>query len=140
MSDGVDRNAFDHVFSAPDQAQRNLELSSRIWRFSGFATDGNVIEYEFAGPTGQTDTLAFKPSILIGRDRDRCDFVVSDQTVSRVHAMLRYEIGEGVRVVDMGSANGTFVDGDRVGSEAKLLKLNSKLRLGGVQLNVSYRR
>lgn len=118
----------------------SLETSARIWRFSGFDANGNVIAFEFAGPLGQTDTVVFRHSMTIGRDSDRCDIPVPDRTVSRVHAKLRYFIGEGLKVQDLSSANGTFVDGERVGQDFRSLRLGSELTLGQVNLRVSYRR
>ncbi len=51
-------------------------------------------------------------SALVGRD-PTCDVVVSDGSVSRKHARLERR-GEAWHVVDQGSANGTFVDSQRV--------------------------
>jgi pSer/pThr/pTyr-binding forkhead associated (FHA) protein len=53
----------------------------------------------------------------IGRS-SRCAFILSDLSVSRFHAEITLD-GETVVVKDMGSRNGTFVDGVRV-QEAKL--------------------
>lgn len=131
----------------PEPHEQTLDLtpkggdqSVRIWRFSGFDDAGNAIEYEFAGPSGATQSVVFKPSILVGRDPERCDFVVSDRSISRIHAMLRYDLIDGLTVMDMGSGNGTFVDGQRVGSDFVPLHLGSELTLGQVHLKVSYRR
>ncbi|MFP5450562.1 MAG: FHA domain-containing protein, partial [Thermoleophilia bacterium] len=45
----------------------------------------------------------------LGRSRD-CDIVVPDANVSRVHAEVRH-IGMDYYIVDMGSTNGTEVNG-----------------------------
>jgi adenylate cyclase len=42
-----------------------------------------------------------------------CDVVVQDPTVSRRHAELE-QVDAGVRVRDLGSTNGTFLNGDRI--------------------------
>ena len=50
--------------------------------------------------------------MLVGR-APTCDVPVFDPTVSRRHAELSLVAG-GVKITDLGSANGTFVNGDRI--------------------------
>nr|WP_279354645.1 ATP-binding cassette domain-containing protein [Frankia canadensis] len=52
-------------------------------------------------------------SVVIGRAPE-CDVMLDDPLVSRRHAELR-QAGSGWRIVDLGSWNGTFVNGRRVG-------------------------
>jgi pSer/pThr/pTyr-binding forkhead associated (FHA) protein len=49
---------------------------------------------------------------VIGRSR-HCDLVLGEPTVSRLHAELREE-DEGWVIADLGSTNGTWVNGWRV--------------------------
>jgi hypothetical protein len=58
--------------------------------------------------------------VEIGRDADVDVPLLQDELVSRRHARLTPENGE-VIVEDLGSANGTFVDGDEIHSPAHLL-------------------
>jgi hypothetical protein len=51
---------------------------------------------------------------VIGRGAE-ADVVVDDPGVSRRHAEIHTDRGR-VRVVDLGSTNGTFVDGERIGT------------------------
>jgi serine phosphatase RsbU (regulator of sigma subunit) len=60
-------------------------------------------------PTAPFD---FNGDIVVGRGH-QADAVVDDASVSRRHAMLRWHDGECV-VLDLGSANGTLVNGQRV--------------------------
>ncbi len=52
--------------------------------------------------------LAAETSLVFGRGND-CDVVVDDPSVSRAHARL--ETGPPLSITDLGSANGTHVDG-----------------------------
>jgi DNA-binding NtrC family response regulator len=61
------------------------------------------------------------------------DVVLGDPTVSRVHATLSPD-GQVARIRDMGSTNGTFVDGVRVRDAS--VTGGSLIRLGGTTLRV----
>ncbi|NUO52465.1 MAG: sigma 54-interacting transcriptional regulator [Polyangiaceae bacterium] len=61
------------------------------------------------------------------------DIVLADPTVSRLHATLSPD-GQAARLRDMGSTNGTFVDGVRV-RDASVIG-GSLIRLGGTTLRV----
>lgn len=59
-----------------------------------------------------------KNSLEIGRDAE-CDVTIEDRQVSRHHA--RVFLREGfVYLQDLGSKNGTFFEGDQIGSEVRL--------------------
>jgi S1-C subfamily serine protease len=74
---------------------------------------------------------------ILGRVQG-CDLVIRDERASRQHAELRVEPAGGVRVIDLGSANGTFVDGRKVGEA--LLAGGEELRIAGVEIAVLARR
>ena len=69
---------------------------------------------------------------LIGRDPS-CDIVLPDGSVSRRHARIQEREG-GWAVVDQASANGTFLDSQRVADAG--LRNGHELRLGAVSLRV----
>jgi transcriptional regulator of acetoin/glycerol metabolism len=69
----------------------------------------------------------------VGRD-DKADIVVDDPSVSRLHVRLEPAPG-GLRVSDLGSQNGTFVAGSRVG-EAVVAPFGSVVRVGATILVV----
>ncbi len=81
-----------------------------------------------AGPQfGQMFPLSEGRELLIGR-RDDADVQILDEGVSRRHATIRAE-GGSARVVDQGSANGTYVDGKRV-PEARV-EDGARVQIGG---------
>jgi ABC-type multidrug transport system ATPase subunit/pSer/pThr/pTyr-binding forkhead associated (FHA) protein/ABC-type multidrug transport system permease subunit len=57
-------------------------------------------------------------NIVVGRDPG-CDVPVSDPTVSRRHARIRRQAGR-IFVSDLGSSNGTFVNGRRISGEVEV--------------------
>jgi ABC-type multidrug transport system ATPase subunit/pSer/pThr/pTyr-binding forkhead associated (FHA) protein/ABC-type multidrug transport system permease subunit len=69
-------------------------------------------------------------TVRIGRNRDN-DVVLDDPLVSRHHAELRAAQGGGWVVADLGSFNGTFVNGRRV--DESPLKDHDLVGIGGAQ-------
>jgi hypothetical protein len=66
--------------------------------------------------------------LVLGRSR-HCDVVLNHDTVSRTHAEIRRE-GGGWSVRDLGSCNGTWLDGRRV-EGAERVGRGDQLLLGG---------
>ncbi len=64
-----------------------------------------------SGP-GEGKLFTLGPKCVIGRHRD-CDMMIPDDTVSRRHAVITVE-EDGYYVEDLGSSNGTFVNGREV--------------------------
>jgi two-component system NtrC family sensor kinase len=73
---------------------------------------------------------------LIGRRSKSID--LSDHTVSRRHAELREHRGTW-EITDLGSSNGTYVDGERVDGTSPL-KHNVQIKVGGTVMVFKYRR
>ncbi|MGH9755528.1 MAG: DUF3616 domain-containing protein [Blastocatellia bacterium] len=55
--------------------------------------------------------------------------VLSDPTVSSAHAIVLARDG-GYNIVDLGSSNGTFVNGRKLGNESQILQHGDKIQLG----------
>lgn len=70
---------------------------------------------------------------VIGRSRES-DVVVRDATVSRAHALVAVAAGR-VTLQDLGSSNGTMVNGERVQGETAL-SAGDQLRLGRVRMTL----
>lgn len=63
----------------------------------------------------------------IGRD-ENCDIPLRDPRVSRQHARIEVK-GDSVRIIDLGSSNGTFIEGKRI--QNQLLKAGDVIDIGG---------
>ena len=81
------------------------------------------------GPTpGQTREVAVnQPEFLIGRGAD-CDLRLRESEISRHHCIIRVGPDEAT-LIDLGSSNGTYLNGQRVRSQAALHS-GDELRLG----------
>ena len=66
---------------------------------------------------------------LIGRALD-CDVRITDTNVSRHHAAI-VRIGDAVDITDLGSSNGTYVNGDRISDVPVALVPGAQLIIGG---------
>lgn len=71
--------------------------------------------------------------ITIGRDIDN-DIVLKDPSVSRHHTQIIVHDDNSISISDMGSANGTFVNGTRIDAE-RYLRKNDTVRLGSVDFD-----
>jgi predicted component of type VI protein secretion system len=76
-------------------------------------------------PPARSQPLA-PPHVSLGRALDN-DVVLDDPRVSRYHAELRYAV-DGWSVHDLGSTNGTYVNGTQV--TACVLQAGDRLRVG----------
>lgn len=87
---------------------------------------------EVRGPQGTRLVELTSDRSSLGRATTNDVVVLLDATVSRLHAVIeRYPTGFCVR--DLGSANGTFVNGEPVRSETRL-RTGDELRLGNSRL------
>jgi len=76
------------------------------------------------------DILINKPEFLIGKKDDAVDGVIScNNAISRVHCKIVFESGKHY-AVDLGSANGTYINGVRMLPNQKIqIKDNDKVQL-----------
>ncbi len=87
---------------------------------------------EVKGPQGTRLVELTSDRATLGRATTNDVVVLLDATVSRLHAVIeRYPTGFCVR--DLGSANGTFVNGEPVRGETRL-RTGDELRLGSSRL------
>ena len=91
-------------------------IFEREWMAAGWALRAKRSRQLFNGLLCCRGVVSAKRYIVVGRSRD-CDLVFDDPTVSGRHARLEWR-GKSIMVVDLGSANGTFVDGERIEERA----------------------
>jgi pSer/pThr/pTyr-binding forkhead associated (FHA) protein len=73
--------------------------------------------------------------IVLGRDARLGPPFSTDEYVSRNHVWVRRR-GDGVEVTDLGSANGTYVNGTRVRAPTRMQD-SDMLRIGRIQLKLA---
>jgi S1-C subfamily serine protease len=83
---------------------------------------------------GASVELPADGAFVLGRQRG-CDLIVRDTRASRRHAELSAEGDGALRLRDLGSANGTYVDGRRV--EQARLSGGEELRIGDVIMDLT---
>lgn len=99
------------------------------WVLSGFDSVGNIVRLEFEVTNYGTKNF------VIGRSRDGCDLVIDDQGVSRRHAEI-VVTDSGVFIRDLGSSNGTLVNGQKVTNELLRFPVNGILAVGPIELSI----
>jgi hypothetical protein len=75
--------------------------------------------------------------VFAGRDPQACQLAFTDPTLSRRHAEIFVENGQ-TFIRDLGSANGTWVDGQQLGHQPVPLRAGSQVWLGHVQLGAQF--
>ena len=84
-----------------------------------------------SGPARGSRFLLNVGSTRIGRSPD-ADIFLDDVTVSRSHAVIEHNVGSSYLVKDVGSLNGTYVDGTV--TNEKVLSNGSELHIGKFKL------
>lgn len=97
---------------SPVEGDRNLDEEDRA--AVNALPVGSALLVAHEGPNMGARFLLDQEVISVGRHPD-ADIFLDDVTVSRAHARFQRE-GEGFRLTDAGSLNGTYVNGDRVDS------------------------
>ena len=81
------------------------------------------------GPEAGQEVIITKEAVLIGRG-EMCDAILHDPLVSRRHGKITWD-GAHCIIEDLGSTNGTFVNGQRL-AKPRVLKTGDEVRVGSV--------
>jgi hypothetical protein len=106
-----------------------------IFHFHGADLSGRKVGFDL-----ERDELARRrQSVVVGRDSSQCAVVLLDSSVSRRHARLSVGPGNILQIEDLGSTNGTSINGERIDTGVPHpLAPGSTLRLGDIELVVRY--
>ena len=74
-------------------------------------------------------------NVTIGRDSSVCQLAIDDTSVSREHASFSLSGGR-LMLRDLGSKNGTWIDGEKIGNQPVTIRLGQIITLGKVKLRV----
>ena len=95
------------------------------------------VRFVIVSPPRKRGALGVKLPILIGR-AEEAKFRIQQDSVSRRHCEVFTKDG-GVYVRDLGSTNGTFLDGEQVtAAVASFVRPGGEIRIGGVVFRVDY--
>lgn len=97
---------------------------------------------EFAFDPAKIDLLVIGRRDTFNGDKptvDLNDYDAENQGVSRRHALIKRTEASALTVIDQGSINGTFLNGQRlIPHQPRILRDGDELRLGRLVLNVSF--
>ncbi|HWE16321.1 MAG TPA: FHA domain-containing protein [Hyphomicrobiaceae bacterium] len=105
-------------------------LNATTWQLAAIDERGNLTRFAIDGS-------ASKRTWVLGRVGEYADLVIASPSVSGRHAMLRTSSDGSLEVQDLGSSNGTILNGKRVGTEWTPIKASSQLKLGGCEIKVT---
>lgn len=124
--------------SSADAGPRRSGVPDNGWMLSGFDPAGRAVQFELRpmvenGSAGEATT-----SWVFGRDRNRAQFVIDDSSVSGAHAEITYVPNQGLTLRDLGSTNGTRVDGEVLGNRTvSLNEMGQEITFGAAKLRLS---
>ncbi len=105
-------------------------ISRNKYQLSGNDSNGQLIRILIG------DNFSIGSRIRVGRDPKLVNISINDQTISREHGVIELN-ANGLRVSDLNSTNGTWIDNIRVGQKFVDLKTGQILTLGKVKLTLS---
>ncbi|HYD07486.1 MAG TPA: adenylate/guanylate cyclase domain-containing protein [Reyranella sp.] len=127
-----------HVFHVRVLPDASVKTTTRLLpqvslRFEGADSGGQKFGFDVP-----LDKLMTAPhGMTIGRAADQCEFVVPHATISRRHARLMLAGGDALKIEDLGSTNGTAVNGAALpAGSATSVQVGGKLRIGDVEFAI----
>lgn len=88
--------------------------------------------------TNLTAAVGEKANFIVGRIKE-CDLYLDDQSVSKHHASLVFSTDGALKVADVGSTNGTFLDGKRITyGKAYEISIEKTIAFGDVKVRFEW--
>jgi hypothetical protein len=107
----------------------------RIFHFQGVDPGGR----KFGFGVEVDDLVKREQGVLIGRDSTQCDVVLANTSVSRRHARLSVGTNNILHIEDVGSTNGTSINGTPLAPGlTQPVEPGSTLKLGDIELVVRH--
>ena len=88
-----------------------------------------------SGPMSGTRFEVGPGGVRLGRSSSN-DVCIPDEELSRNHCLFEQSGETGIRVTDLASANGTFVNGEQLGSDSRGLKVGDSIEVGSTKISV----
>jgi hypothetical protein len=101
---------------------------------SAFESARACLRLQWRTPEGQGNVTLYDFPAVIGRDA-LCNVVINSPSVSRRHARIS-RAGDAYFLEDLGSSNGSSVDGKPVNGSAKLER-NCRIDIGRVEITIT---
>lgn len=118
-----------------NQPGGTVGVGKRRWLLSGFDLKGTTIQHTVS-EAAPAKGVGLNAVCTIGRSSES-DIVIDDESVSRRHAQIGMDSHGVLSIVDLGSSNGTFVDGQRVGAAPVEIRKAKILTFGQTELTIS---
>lgn len=106
------------------------------WFFSGLAGSGRVLQFTVVPRLDPQTGKEVDTVWTVGRKPEQADFVLLDDTVSLLHAKIRYTPGQGLQVCDLNSSNGTLLNGKPVGGDFISLEGAQNIQFGSLKMAI----
>ena len=124
--------------SGGNGASSTLLMPSVSWELSGVEESGRAIRWHLE-PTADGSGRQIETTWIVGRSTDGADLALTDKAVSSQHAKIRFTPQRGLEICDLGSSNGTKVDGRKITDSFVAIADARLIEFGNSKLSVSKR-
>lgn len=71
---------------------------------------------------------------IVGKLKDKVDYVLEDDTISRMHAKIDTIDNDELTITDLNSKNGTFINGERLlSNETRKIQIGDEIAFADLQ-------
>jgi pSer/pThr/pTyr-binding forkhead associated (FHA) protein len=119
-------------------ASSTLLMPSVSWQLSGLDEGGRAVQWHLQ-PTTDGSGRQLETTWIVGRSSEGADLVLSDKRVSSQQAKIRFTPQRGLEICDLGSSNGTKVDGRKIADSFVAIADAQLIEFGGSKMSMSKR-